>query len=215
MTSPLPSVDPPGRLHYGLEYFGRGRVFSYAHQIETVRSFGADRVLEIGVGAGMAASALRAMGFRVTTVDVQPELNPDIVASVTALPVDSEEYDVAVCCQVLEHLPFEQFIPALRELRRVTTLGAVISLPDVTRRWFVAAKLPKCAPLRIEWTLPGSGRKVIPLSRLIDAGHHWEIGYKGFSRATVSRAMASAGWTVAANWHVPEMPWHHFFKLTR
>ena len=33
------------------------------------------------------------------------ELKPDIVGSVTELPINDGEFDVALCCQVLEHLP--------------------------------------------------------------------------------------------------------------
>ena len=37
-----------------------------------------------------------------------------------------------LCCQVLEHLAFDQLTPALTEIARVARIGGVISLPDVT-----------------------------------------------------------------------------------
>lgn len=218
MTSATPQQDVsrvPGRSHYALKYFRGGRIFSYAHQIDTVLSFEPKRVLEVGAGAGVVAAALRAMGIEVTTVDVQPELEPDIVGSVTELPIDDKAFDVALCCQVLEHLPFDQFVPALRELRRIANQGATISLPDVTRRGFVAAKLPKIRPFRVDWTFPQLWPKAMPPSRFEGSGHYWEIGFRGYPSARVRDAIAGAGWTVASNWRVPELPWHHFYRLTR
>ena len=62
----------PGRQHYSRKYLEGGRIFSYAHQIETVLNFNPNHVLEVGMGTGMVAAALRAIGIRVTTLDIQP-----------------------------------------------------------------------------------------------------------------------------------------------
>jgi ubiquinone/menaquinone biosynthesis C-methylase UbiE len=181
--------------------------------MESVRSFGPERVLEIGVGAAVVTSALRAMGIHVTTVDLQAELEPDLVASVTDLPVEAGSFDVAVCCQVLEHLPFDQLVPALSELRRVVRLGAVVSLPDVTRWAYIAAKLPRIAAFALGWSMPELLASEMPRSRLEDVGHYWEVGYLGYEQGRIRRAMKEAGWTSVKEWRVPEMPWHHFYKL--
>lgn len=205
----------PGRAHYGLKYFRGGRIFSYAHQIDTVLSFEPRRVLEVGVGAGVVAAALRAIGIEVATVDIQPELGPDIVGSVTNLPVDDGAFDVALCCQVLEHLPFEHFVPSLREIRRVVRSGAVISLPDVRRSGYVIAKLPKIPTIVVDWTMPRIRFKDMPQSRFEGMGHYWELGYRGYSAGRVLGAVRDAGWRVSAHWRVREMPWHHFYRLLR
>ncbi len=205
----------PGRSHYSLKYFQSGRVFSCAHQIDTVLSFEPRRVLEVGVGAGVVAAALRAMGIDVTTVDIQPELKPDIVGSVTELPVDDGAFDVVLCSQVLEHLPFDQFVPALGELRRVARRGAVVSVPDVTRSGFIAAKLPRMRRFSIWWTLPRLRPRAVPQSRFESSGHYWEIGFRGYPPAGIRRAMRRAGWAIASDWRVPELPWHHFYRLKK
>ena len=43
----------PGRAHYSLNYIRHGRIFSFAHQIDTVISLEPRSVLEIGVGSGI------------------------------------------------------------------------------------------------------------------------------------------------------------------
>ena len=97
----------PGQEHYTAKYVLGGRLFSYAHQMDAVLLHEPKTVLEVGPGPGMVTAALRAIGVQVTTVDIQAELKPDVVASVTDLPFEDNSFDVSMCCQVLEHLPFD------------------------------------------------------------------------------------------------------------
>jgi len=203
----------PGRRHYSMDYVAEGRVFSYSHQIDTVLSFRPSQVLEVGTGAGMVCAALGSLGVEITTVDVQAELAPDVVASVLDLPFEDGRFDVAMCCQVLEHLPFEDFVTALRELRRVARYGAVVSLPDVTRSGFLTVKLPKVRQFTINWRLPRFRPIELTPERFAVDGHYWEIGVRAFPLSRIIAAMREAGWTVDADWRVPELQWHHFFRL--
>lgn len=204
----------PGRGHYSLRYLQAGRMFSYAHQIDTVVSFEPETVMEVGAGGGVVTAALRAAGLAVTTLDVQPALMPDIVASVNALPCKNETFDVALCSQVLEHLPFEQFMPALRELRRVTRLGLVLSLPDASRHWYLATKLPKMRELRLQMAVPWLlGMRQLN-QHFEEFGHYWEIGYSQYPIKLILNAIDDAGWTLESTWRVPELPWHRFFKAS-
>lgn len=203
----------PGRAHYSRDYIRDGRLFSYAHQLRAVLAFEPVTVLEVGVGAGVVTAALRAMGIDVTTVDVQAELAPNVIASVTALPILDEQYDAAVCCQVLEHLPFDGFPAALQELRRITCKGLVLSLPDATPHYEVRLVLPKLPKFSWAGTRakdPGEGWK----SRKWESnGHYWEIGYKGSDLEAVRAVIGKSGWHIAQTWRVPEMPYHRFFEL--
>ena len=165
-------------------------------------------VLEVGIGRGIVTAALRAAGLKVRTLDVQPALKPDIVASVIGIPCEKGVFDVALCSQVLEHLPFDHFAPALRELRRVVRQGLVLSLPDASRHWHVSAKLPKIPEFRLGVSL----RQRIPMpdSR---KEHYWEIGFAGYSLRRIRDEIIAAGWTIERTWRVPELKWHRFFRL--
>ena len=48
------------------------------------------------------------------------------VGSVLALPHGDDSFDIAVCNDVLQHLPTEDAVPALVELRRVTRPGGAV-----------------------------------------------------------------------------------------
>jgi SAM-dependent methyltransferase len=204
----------PGSEHYRHEYLRDGRLFSYAHQVDTVLLLEPRKVLEIGVGTGLIAAALRHLGIEVVTLDAQEQLSPSLVASVTDIPLADGAVDVSLCCQVLEHLPFSEFEGVLRELRRVTVTGLVLSLPDVTRGAGVMwSRPPRKRPRLGQVSWPRFRPPRIPTQRLEVAGHYWEIGYRGFSLRQVSKGIRSSGWNVERSWRVFEKPWHRLFFL--
>lgn len=203
----------PGRQHYDTRYVvDSRRVYSYAHQIQTTLAYAPARVLEVGVGPGLVAAALRSLSVDITTVDVAFDLRPSTVGSVLQLPFREESFDVSMCCQVLEHLPFENFVPALRELRRVSG-SLVLSLPDITRNVSLRVGVRRLGLREFSITLPS--RAPSAESLLGRAGHHWEIGCRGHSPANVAKAIGAAGWRVKRTWRVPELAWHRFYDCTR
>lgn len=203
----------PGREHYSFKYLKGGRIFSYAHQIDTVISFEPKSVIEIGAGGGMVTAALRSVGIEVTTVDVQSELKPDVIASVTDLPFEDGRFDVALCCQVLEHLPFDQFVPALKELGRVSRKAVVISLPDCTPHYEVRLRLPKFGLVHKTLSRKKDPSSEYRDSRLRRDGHYWEIGYQEVQLADLLQQIQDCGLRLIGSWRTPEMPWHRFLSL--
>ncbi len=212
-TTPAPE-RVPGRAHYGWTYVGGARAFSYAHQLDTLVALQPESVVEIGPGPGVVTAAMRAIGVDVTTVDVQAELNPDVVASVLDLPFEDDAFDVSMCCQVLEHIPFDDFERAAKELRRVARKGMVISLPDCSSHYEISTRLPK-----VGWRSRSISRRRPPsekykASALEKAGHHWEIGYPETPLSRVLDSLAAAGLNVHSTWRVRELPYHRFFRIS-
>ena len=75
-----------------------------------------DRILEVGVGCGVFTEALAAAGRRVSAVDINPAFL-DNVATMGAVdthlldataPLGLGAHDLAVCSEVLEHVPAER-----------------------------------------------------------------------------------------------------------
>lgn len=209
------SKKVPGKNHYSVrtDYLRTGRVHSYAHQIEAVIEGRPANVLEVGKGPGIVAAVLKTIGIEVTTLDVTPELEPDLVGSVTDIPAMDKSFDASLCCQVLEHLPFETFRIALAELRRVTKHTLVMSLPDVSPAYLLRWNLPFLSNFHLEFTRPRFRLPMFPKSRYDSMGHYWEIGYAGTTRTEVFRAIVESGWKIQRTWRVPEKSWHRFFSL--
>lgn len=204
----------PGKSHYAARYVRGGRLFSYAHQMNAVLEHEPQTVLEIGPGPGMVTAALRAIGVTVTTVDVQPELEPDVVASVTDLPFEDNAFDVSMCCQVLEHLPFDQFLPALKELGRVSQKAVIVSLPDARSCWKLSGRLPRLKHFSFMISRTRNLRPERIEQSWLKSGHYWEIGYPEYPLRKITDGMRESGCTLARAWRPSEMAYHWFAELT-
>ncbi len=117
----------PERYHKR-SYDSRVRFASYWHQIDEILSLGEQSILEIGVGNGFVNQYLRRMGRQVVTVDIDLSLAPNIVGSVSRLPFLGNSFPVINVCEVLEHLPYSDFVNALEEINRVTRQYVVLSV---------------------------------------------------------------------------------------
>jgi ubiquinone/menaquinone biosynthesis C-methylase UbiE len=204
-----------GREHYAHSYLNKGRVFSYAHQIDSALAFEPLTVLEVGIGTGIVSDALRKVDISVITVDCQEELKPDIIASVTKLPLQDNSVDVSLCCQVLEHLPFDQFETSIMELARVAMKGIVLSLPDITPHYEIRLRLPKFG--LYQWT--GTRRYRISKKEREKYwrkdGHYWAIGYIETPLKRVVRVITENGLKISRTWRVSENPYHRFFIIEK
>jgi hypothetical protein len=204
----------PDKSHYGAKYILDGRMFSYAHQIEAVLAFSPKRVLEVGPGPGIVTYALRNSGIEVLTLDVESSNKPDLLGSVTNIPLGDHMVDIVLCCQVLEHLPFDHFLPALHELRRVASIGSVISLPDITPYYYIQVALPLFHRHSIAFSRSLLNPPVsVPGNGFEQHGHYWEIGVKGSQINDVRDAICKGGWHILREKRVDQLSWHHFFIL--
>ena len=194
-------------------YVGPGRLHSYANQLASVVEAEPDSVLEIGKGSGYIQETLSRFGYKVTTADLSPDLEPDIVADVRHIPVPDGAFDTVTCCEVLEHLPFTEVVPALVELRRVARRRLVLSVPDVSREVEASLLVPKLGERHVAVSL-GILARPWPTDRSGRENHYWEIGFRGTTLSVVKRTIKAAGWRIERTWRVPQMRWHRFFVLT-
>jgi SAM-dependent methyltransferase len=213
-NSPGSPIDAhvPTVAHYDCTYLSRGRVYSLATQLDAALALGPRSLLEVGVGTGITAFALRRVGIDVTTLDVQADLSPDLTGDVRKIPCGDASFDVSCCCQVLEHLPLADMPAALRELRRVTRWRLVLSLPDLTRFFGLSATLPFLGRRDLGVSLPiREPDDAWKAARLDTMGHYWEIGMNGGTSRGVLDALRRAGFDRVRTFRVPEIRWHRFF----
>lgn len=190
------------------EYDYKGRWVSYWHQINEVLDLKPRCVLEIGIGSQTTANYLKNKGVELTTLDIDPELKPDVVASVQQMPLPNSSADVILCAEVLEHLPFDKFEQCLMELARVSAGYVVLSLPHFGPAIKFSFKAPFIKEAHWAFKLP------IPKQHQIEGGHQWEIGKRGYPLSKIKAAIKK--YFIIQKEFIPfENQYHHFFILKK
>ena len=190
------------------EYDYKGRWVSYWHQINEVLDLKPHRVLEIGVGSRTVANYLKNKGVELTTLDIDLELKPDVIASVDAIPLPNGAFDVILCAEVLEHLPFEKFEQCLMELKRVNASHIVLSLPHFGPAIRFSFKAPFLKEIQWAFKLP------IPKRHQVEGGHQWEIGKRGYPLSRIKAAI-KRHFIIQKEFIPFENQYHHFFILKK
>ena len=201
------------KSHYEFgKYVHKRRWASMWHQLDEVIKLEPERVLEVGPGPGLFKAMAGAMGVHVETLDLDPELEPDHVASVFEMPFEDGAFDIVCAFQMLEHLPFEQSLEAFREMVRVAQKAVVISLPDAATRWPVSIHVPKVGPVRLLIPKP---RLVAPTHKF-DGEHHWEISKAGYSlKRVTSDLLDGVPLRLTKTFRVHEHSYHRFFVFEK
>lgn len=200
MSVPIPEYK-------SAKYEHLDRWISYYRQIQEVFSLRPANLLEIGKGSGLVSTVLKSRGLDVVSLDIDPEVKPDVVGSVLALPFEDKKFDVTLCAEVLEHLPFEEFPKALSEIRRVTRCAVVLSLPNWGWTFWLGLKLPMLPKLDFFWKLTGV------LKHPSGGEHFWEIGKRGYPLRRISTAIEKAGFRIRKTYLKPDSSYHRFFLL--
>lgn len=171
--------------YFSTKYCTPQRMVSYNYQIKEALACNPKNLLEVGIGNGVVSYVLKGAGIEVTTLDVDDKLKPEIVGSVQDIPFGNNTFDALLCCEVLEHLPFEEFSQSVSEIHRVTCRFAILSLPDATRYYRIVVRLPKLRfRLSREFAqaiaFPAIGGLFIVLSVLALKTADFFIGLRGF-----------------------------------
>lgn len=193
-------------------YLNQERWMSYWYQILAValtdRSI--KNCLEVGCGNKLVTAALTNLSLVVKTMDIDEELKPDYLQSITQTSLPDNSFDAVLCAEVLEHLPFEQFPIALKQLHRVTRKITVISLPHWGRHFSLSLRLPYFKKIDFQTKF-----HLFPKTHIYDGHHYWEIGKKGYSLKKIKKYFQNAGFTIANDFIAFESPYHHFFILKK
>lgn len=200
------------RSHYfNLKYDTKERWISYWYQIHEVFSLNPKKILEVGIGNKLVSDYIRKIGLNITTCDFDKSLKPDYVGSVHSLPFKNDSFDVILCAEVLEHLPFKNFNQGLKELYRVSKKFVILTLPhfSLTNFYFGFKLIPFVPKKQISIKVDA------PIKHKFLGEHFWEIGKKDYSTSRVRSKIKRSGFKIEKDYCPPENPKHHFFVLTK
>ena len=165
--------------HWGFYWYQQKIMEGFAewHKDETM--------LEIGVGSGFASNYCRNKGFEVTTLDIDEDKKPDILANAVNYEFKGK-YDHLMAFEFFEHIPFEESQKIIKKIPTFVKKYAFISLPRNEKTVFsLDIKLPKINKIKLEWNI---------LTRKIKTeAHHLELDYKGCKTEIVEKSFNDAG----------------------
>lgn len=201
------------KSHYDFtKYMSKARWTSLWHQLDEVTRLHPRSLLEIGPGIGIFKIIATAYGLNVKTLDIDPALAPDYVASADQMPLEDASFDVVCAFQILEHMPFETSMKAFAECCRVARNAVVISLPDVETAWPSIITIPKFGSYRL--ILPRPFFK--PQEHTFNGEHYWEINKKNYPLAKIITALAEVARDYEVKtYRVHENLYHRFFIFTK
>ena len=193
----------------GLAYSSPERWSAYFHQIALIERAGAHSVLEIGVGSGVVAQELVRRGFEVKTLDIAEDLNPDVLGSVTNIPLPDKSFDAILAAEILEHIKTGDLPQALSEIARVTKHSIIISVPQPGYVFSTIIKIPLIKRFSILFKIPFFWK-----THVFNGEHYWELGKRGTPVSWFLQHAREAGLHLVEKKSFADDPAHLFFLFT-
>lgn len=202
--------------HYDFEnYLSMERWCSYYKQVKEIIQSGAKKIALIGIGDGLIITILKALKpeIDIVKVDFDQELNPDICCDVLEL----SKYlrggvEAVVCCQVLEHLPYNDFKKALQEISNCLLEHGILilSLPDSGIDVGITLNVPK-----VHLELSGKVCRYYKSSFEFNGEHYWEINSARKYSANMIRKDIRLFFDIHNEYLVKYNKYHRFYILRK
>ena len=163
-----------------LKYNSKANWLSYWYQISEIINANPRDVLIIGKGSGIVENSLQILypKMKITTMDVEESLNPDVVSDMRSMPFSDNSFDVILCCQVLEHIPFGDVEGVLKDFKRIVRDRAIISIPQKRKHIKIEIDIPLIGNKRIILKYPFNKKSIRSKQ------YFWEIN-RGFHITTL------------------------------
>ena len=196
------------------KYNSLPRFISYFYQVDVISSLSeVKEVLEIGPGSKLVSRELEHIGYKVTTCDFDQSVNPDVVSDIRELPFEDNSFDCVMACQVLEHIPYEDFEKVLEELSKITRKYLIISLPSRLTIFKFIFKFPFIQTFFKKSFLDLSFQFPVKFPGFeVSSQHYWEIDFWTTSRRKVENSIRR-NFKILNKFKPPLNKYHQFYVL--
>lgn len=219
--------QPTAKKHYlSGKYEDFNLWIDYWYQKKLLLETNPKNILEIGKGTGTLEIVMEKDGYNFSTLDIDKKLKPDFIGDIVKLPFKDNSYDTLCAFQVLEHIPFEEFETAIRELKRVSKKYIVISLPyasiyisiaiqvfyaKIFNNLFKILNIKPFEPSHINISIP-----LFFLDKLgMIKGHAWEMGRRKYPIRRIRSVINSTGLKIIKEESRIFYPYHRYFVLKK
>lgn len=147
-------------------------------------------ILEVGKGSGFLERFLESKGYQITTIDIDKNKKPDIVADIRYFCLEEKvHFDAVSCFEVLEHLDFKYFHTLLQIFKKISRKFIFLSLPFYNPNLsYLILKVPFFNEITLTIPVP---RKAY--NRRMSRYHKWEINYKSITMKTIRNQISQTG----------------------
>ncbi len=175
------------------DYYSEKRIVHQWMQVHLLDDLPVRRVLEIGPYYGLVTAMLENAGYHTTTLDVETAERAGLPSQATAAltgdvrsigpdVASGDDFDVMLCCETLEHIPYGQ-------------VGGVLDRMASTRIRYLILSVPYMgSQLTFQLYINGAvARKYTSLKKFMGfksfsdpedmeswEPHKWEIGYRNY-----------------------------------
>ena len=198
-------LDDPARRAEWHRYYSDKRIVQQWKQFDLVgRYHKGGAILEIGPNLGLVTACLVNAGYLVDTLDLgAAQFAAPAVGHITADlrtldPKLVAKYDTILCCEMLEHIRWEETDGVLaRLIRRDRRL--IVSVPYEGFQIFFQGYLNRhTARHMFQWRKLRGMRDFAPGPDDQPETHKWEVGYRGHSLARWESKLRQSGWRILA-----------------
>jgi ubiquinone/menaquinone biosynthesis C-methylase UbiE len=174
-----------------------------------------ESILEIGPGSKLVSRELQSMGYTVTTCDFDVHVNPDVVSDVRSLPFEENSFDCIMACQILEHIPFEDFKKVIENFSKISKKYVIISLPNRSTMFEFVIKFPFIQTLFKKNFFDYTFQIPVKFPGFAESDqHYWEIDQITTKRSQV-RKVLSEYFIITKEFQPPLNKYHRFFILEK
>jgi len=152
-------------------------------------------------------------------MDINPNLNPDIVGDLRKInPSLINRFDLIICADVLEHMPFEDLKHNFENIFRCLAKGGetLITIPHRRREVIILSNFSEYKMFFIGlpiWITPRAFYQwFIKKRALIDPYHCWEIGDGKIKKTNVENIMRQIGFKIS---NFVKLPYVDFWVLEK
>jgi hypothetical protein len=172
------------------------------------------KILIAGKGDGVVQKILEAyndlynLKLNITTFDFAEDLKPDILGDLIEIDkLVTEQYDVVLCCQVLEHLPLEESLSVLSRMRKFSKF-VILSVPYKSITIRGTLKIPLVKEFEFCIKIPyWQNRK-----GMVDSRHYWEIGFN-ISLKEFKESLNNMGYNIISSYILKKDGYKYFIVL--
>ena len=149
----------------------------YYEQIKLLKTLKIKNILELGCGRKVVTNYLRNLGYNLTTLDFDKNLQPDILGNVSNCIslLNGRKFDIIIASHIFYYIPYDNAISVIQELSKHCRY-IYIGLLHQSLSFQFTFKIPLFEIKRFNINLP--------LFKLKTPNYEWELGnnisYKKF-----------------------------------